>query len=275
MTKEFVYLRTGEKCRVIHEDENLLFVAVQITHEEICYNGDYEACEEDGRILKLLPGEYFASPPTKILSEEVVKLEGQIATLRAEKLDIGLAAGNAKKAYEQELEKYTELSSALVKLGEFLDGKITHYLVVPEYSKPEILTVEETTSSDTCWGKAKGRLLSLVPKKGRTVTWALNRHCDGSGSDTKCIPCTSYEEALLKGQQWIDKQVAKDGNKRQAIGFAQEHDGLKIPRDYILGLIQIERGDLERDEIANRDRQIDRRKNKEAEWAEMLRGGIK
>ena len=268
MTDEFVYLRTGEKCRVLYRDEDQVFVSVQIVYEYF-YGDEERTAEEDGPILMLPPDSFYDHPPVRVLSEKVKKLEERITALRAAEMGFEGQASRAKQKYEAKLAEYARLSGALVKLGEFLCGGITHYFMCEKYSKPRILTVEETVSKDY-YNKQYGRLLTLRPKKGKELTWSLNQYTDGSGSDWECVPCTSYEEALACGQKWIDGYVAEGTHRARVVEFAREYN-LVLPEEYISALIEKEKQGLEKDIRRGDVKRKEARAEKEAYW-ETLRG---
>lgn len=265
---DFVYLRTGEKCRVLHQCEESLFVSVQIIQEYVC--GDEERVyEADGSILELPLDSFYDHPPTRVLSEEVVALEERSAELRDEIARLGRDARKVRETYENRLEKYGGLSGALIKLDQFLCGGITHYFVL-EYSCPKILAVEETFGAKHDRA-SRGRLLTLSPGKGKTLAWSLNQYSDGSGSGYYCTPCTSLKEALAMGQEWIDGQVAEGKYWVKVVEFAQEHD-LLLPEGYISALIEKEKRELEKEERRASVARGGKRSEKRAYWKKLREG---
>lgn len=204
-TQKFVYLRSGEKCRVLSysDSHSQVFVAMRITHEAM-YGGECETWEEDGRILCVAADAIFDSPPTQILAGEIKKLDAQITELRAERHELKRAVANEREQYERVMAEYAQFSPVLARLDEFIRQKnITHYFVHEKYGVPEILSVTDTLSGQGYSRNPEGRLLTLTSTKGRTLTWTLNQYHDGSGSDYECTPCASHQEAFDLAQGWI------------------------------------------------------------------------
>ncbi len=234
MTERIVYLRDGQKCRVLNESEGRLFVAVQTMYRD----GMYEPYEEDGQILVLAPGSFYTTPPTEVLSKEVADLNQRIHTLRATVAELENTVRQAEREHHEKMARYAELSTVLEGLDGFISGEITHYFIL--LYTPLILSVAATISSDQ-WHKNKGRLLSLEVSGAGELFWGLSRYHDGSGVASECRPCTSYQEALEQGQAWIDARVLTGEYELRVIDFAHKYK-LSISADYIDAFISQERG---------------------------------
>ncbi len=233
MTERIVYLRNGQKCRVLGETGDRLFVAAQVMYSD----GMGEPYEEDGHILELTLGSWYVVPPTEVLSKEVAELNQRIHTLQVTVLDLENAVRQAEHEHHEKMARYAELSTVLEGLDDFIGGEITHYFIL--HYTPLILSVAATISSDQ-WHKNKGRLLSLEVSGRGELFWGLNQYHDGSGLTRECRPCTSYQEALEQGQAWIDARVLTGEYELRVIDFAHKYK-LSISADYIDAFISQER----------------------------------
>lgn len=270
-SQKFVYLRSGEKCRVLSYSDchSKVFVAIRIALEQT-WGDECTEWEEDGKILCIPADDVFDAPPTQVLSKEIKDLNAQIAALKAERYELKHAVANEREQYEQAMTEYAQFSPALARLDEFIRlGEITHYFVYEKYGTPEILSIEDTFSDRGSSHPREGRLLTLTSLEGRTLTWVLNQYRDGSGSGYICTPCTSHQEALDSGQEWIKQQVTEDKYTRRIIQFAREHS-LILPDDYIATVVERERGELTEDEQGRETKMKSARHKKEQEWEALL-----
>jgi hypothetical protein len=137
--------------------------------------------------------ELHNEPPVDVLNEEVAKLEAVRLDLSTQIRELRREVAGAEKENAERLAKCQRLAS-LKRLEDFLDGKITHYVIVPGYRAPEIVPVGDT-ESEYAQHTGELRLLSLYGRTGGELAWRLNRYSDGSGRNTDVIPCCSYEEA--------------------------------------------------------------------------------
>jgi len=236
MSEQIVYLRDGRKCHVLHRDAKRVFVAVRVEYEN--WEGEIIAGEEDGMILSLEPEQVFEQPPRARLDNCIVQLNKQIVALQEQACALKLDVMDSERAHEKKMVQYAKRDAALVNLDEFINGKITHYIVGMSYDRPEILTVEETIKTDAWRNKRRGRLLSLtVDPTGKGLYWDLNTYSDGSGSGNRCLPCTSYEAARQILQNWLNDLVTEGAAYQEKhIAIATKYD-LALPTGYVEALI--------------------------------------
>ncbi len=271
MTNKYSYLRNGQKIRVLHEaaDNDVIIGVVQIIHEYM-WGDNHEESEEDGPIIQAFKRDVFASPPTQVLAEEVVTLKAESDELKKQLRELRQKVRTAEKEAKERIEEYTKFSPVLEKLDEFIHGGITHYFIHERYYAPKILTVEETIDTDSYRRDKKGRLLSLSVKSAKELTWILHQYSDGSGSSSDiCTPCTSLEEALALGQQWIDEQAAAENYTRKVISFVGEY-GLTLPDGFIQEVVTAEQNAFDKDTQYKTNERRKARLQKEAEWTDFL-----
>ncbi len=144
--------------------------------------------------------EIFSEPPTVKLHAKVDELDKLVTEKRAELKRINEELDQAGRRYQEQLKKLKQ-HQALNRIEEYLDGKFTHFLEVPHYSAPAIVTAESAlakggTEYENRWDK-KLRLLTLFGDTKGDLQWNINRYSDGSGSSSIDVyPCQSEQEAI-------------------------------------------------------------------------------
>jgi uncharacterized small protein (DUF1192 family) len=183
----------------------------------------------------------FDKPPVAKLNTEIAELQAEIERLEEKRQDLSDAIANAIRSNDVAMKKYCKFAE-LKELNDFIDGKITHYLITDGY-RPEIVEFRDTKSEYTSSDK---KLLTLFGSSKGELRWKLNQYSDGSGSNRVVIPCTSLEDALEKAQQYIDGYTT-DEQKYASMGmveFAKQY-GLRISAEYVDRCKQRTRRDLE------------------------------
>ena len=141
----------------------------------------------------------FDEPPRAKVDAELAELTAKAAAARAEleglRRDIRQTALDGK-ARLAKLAQYDQLK----RLEDFLDGKITHY-VMADYGPPTIITLAQSKAE---YSDRDLRLLCLFGTTNRSLIWKLNRYNDGSGYYSYVFPCCSFDEA----KQTADKIFA-------------------------------------------------------------------
>jgi hypothetical protein len=171
----------------------------------------------------------FDAAPTNKLNQDVERLNREIEQLRKTRNAISLEIEAAKRENEATLKEYAKFSE-LKQLNDFIAGKITHYLVIPGYSEPHILKFGDTKEED--YRLKAFKMLTLYGTTEGSLVWNLNQYRDGSGSYTRVIPCTSYEQVLEEAQKYLDSETYKEWSSSGLIKFAQEYN-LRLPDGYI------------------------------------------
>lgn len=151
----------------------------------------------------------FAVPPVAKFNEELKEIHGKIAaatealaTKRAEDAMFNATAAKRKAKRDQ--------VEALRYVDEFLDGKLTHYAVIPSYGVPRVMLVGDATQGDRPYNQEM-RLLCLYGKidNKRTPHWRLHQYSDSSGGYGDLVmPARSQDEAESIIRSHIEKSIA-------------------------------------------------------------------
>lgn len=184
----------------------------------------------------------YEKPPTEVLNKEIAQLvetknalHDEVATLREERY----AMEQGSKARMAKLQRHEKLK----RLEDFLDGKLTHYAVIPDYGSPSVMAVADAKSDESRFSSAT-RLLSLFGQSNGDIAWRLHRYSDGSGSSSMdVVPCCSEAEAIkairersevvfdawLKGKRSYQEEGCKAG------GFAtvSTQFGFSVPPELV------------------------------------------
>lgn len=184
--------------------------------------------------------EVFRSPPTAKLHGEIAELEARLSATRAELYQVQEQRRTEDREYAARAAARKQFAQ-LQKLDDYIAGKITHFVVVADYS--EQLSIEEFESfikSDENRYERKLRLLSLYGDSKGNLSWHVDRYSDGSSSSNHGFywPATSYEEALQKANEWLcgryeEVRKAEPGRRGRALTYAASAEklGLAVPDD--------------------------------------------
>ena len=228
-------------------------------------NGHYliydvvEACDEEYQCsYPRTVDRLFDEPPAAKFAEQINLLKVELKALRDEKRLLQADLRDLNKKSVPQMNKFKRYEQ-LRYLEDFLDGKITHYMVVGSWDL-KILTLKETISK---YGRypQQLRLLGLFGDAEGNLAWRLNEYQDGSGSWTEVIPCKSYEDALEEARRCTDNMVAdamsdgKVGNDR-VIEAAKKYN-LHIPDSYIQ-LYNDSVNEAKRDKVAKAERELEK-----------------
>lgn len=144
----------------------------------------------------------YRKPPKEKINEEIVKLREELITLKLELKNIEEKLKEKDNDYRCFLEKNKKYE-ALKHLEEFIEGKITHYVINTEYDiLGEIVSREEYKDTYDNIGQ---RLLTLYGDSKGDLQWKISNYSDGSGVSLRVYPFLSYEEAIVFLQNKCDK----------------------------------------------------------------------
>lgn len=119
--------------------------------------------------------------------------------------------------------------------GTFLDfiaGRISH-VVVSDWGKVEIMTLEDALALNDRWDHDGFRLLSLYGKGVKDFEWRINKYSDGSGSGGQTVlPAKSFDHAREIVAEVITEKLAAD-NPRFCESWIQTREelNLAVPTD--------------------------------------------
>lgn len=207
-----------------------------------------------------------AKPPTAAIVAEVLKAENELKRIKDAIVEATTEARNAEKQNADRLAKLKRFS-ALSRIEEFLEGKITHFVTRPQYGgRILVQTFEETMHCKNDYGLFDGdlKLLSLFgtrkynPEHGNAkgdLLWKVNQYYDGSGSGWHIVqPCISEDEAKAVAAGWLEERWAehrslKDKQTRshwlKDYIESAEKIGLTVPDDIIADFEAKKKSDAE------------------------------
>lgn len=182
----------------------------------------------------------FAAPLTVKYHTEVAKLDEQLAAKRDE---LAAIRSELNVLVRDEKARMARLKQhqALALLDDYLAGKISHFVVVPEYSgRIEVQTFAEALASQDRYDKDM-KLLSLYGGSNGDLQWRIHRYSDGSGNNkTDVYPFLSEAEAIAGAQRIIAERLAALEDRALA-GYssteellrAAERYGVPVPADLL------------------------------------------
>ena len=226
-----VFSRDGQKhyVREILDDQRLLTSPWLISTG---YQGDEEEYVADNAQIKLT-SEMFSSAPTAVVDGDVAKAQADLAELRSA---ISAARSEAAAVERERKETLAKIEKApkFSRLLDFIDGKITHFVVGGYHSLVSIQTWEQFAISQDDHRDKDVKLLTLFGRSNGDTEWRLNPYYDGPGGWVTCRPCCSYEEALavlgetLEGI-WLEFDDRRSWTIAGAIKAADEY-GKLVPQ---------------------------------------------
>lgn len=169
------------------------------------------AYEDDGEMYfsgeTAIVDRVFDNPPVESRHKEIAKLDEKCAQLRARATELQHAIFTAEREHKERIAKLTQYEP-LKFIEDFLDGKLTHYVLVGRYN-PEIIRIStpaEEIDTESRWEK-KQKLLSLFGTPNtRDIGWWLEYE--------QVFPFTSLEAAREKAGELLAK--AFDSVRKQA-----------------------------------------------------------
>lgn len=179
----------------------------------------------------------YRTPPTAKLHGEIADLEAKLNAARIELNQIREQRREEDREYaarSSERKRFAQLQT----LDDFIAGKITHFFTVEGYGeRMSIQTFDEFMVSKEDRYERKLRLLSLFGGSKGDLAWYVDRYSDGSGgSNGRCFPALSYEDAVRLSSEWLDGRYADVRTKEHKhasleLASAAERFGLKVPDD--------------------------------------------
>lgn len=219
--------------------------------------GDEPTVDDDPQEIR----QVFAQAPaprldadTRKAREMLSELEAQVAAAHRELAEVTRERANAL----QLVGKHPDL----VPLAEWLEGRITHVVLLPIYGgRIEIKALADATEPNDKSDARNGhvRLLSLCGgrKYNDPLHWQLSAYSDGSdGKGQHCLLATSEANALERLQAWLDKRFNRPGEYRTVdLADCALTLGLRVPAP-IAGQVQAARAKKNADLLAYYRNQI-------------------
>lgn len=193
-------MKEGDTVYDIDGNENILLFA--IPGGGFVVEPVYEGPGKPWRGDACFTDRVFIDPPIRRAHAESAAAEAKLAEVQRQLRDATRKLNDVVESYENRVSRLSKRDAALKRIDDFLDGKITHFVVV-NWSELTILPIEEMVSEGYCH---EPKLLTLFGKTG-SLEWRLNDYSDGSGSDRTCYPCCSQEDAVSKVAELIQEAV--------------------------------------------------------------------
>jgi hypothetical protein len=150
----------------------------------------------------------FDSPPTIQKNAEINKLNEEISAKQQQIKELNASAKYASDECLRLTDKLSKIDS-LRYIEDFLDGKMTHFVIVTNSGKFEIQEKNIAIASEDRHVRETKLLTLFGNKDSKYFHWRLNRYSDGSGDYTTAYPCKSYDEALAYAQDLLIKELEK------------------------------------------------------------------
>lgn len=154
----------------------------------------------------------YDTPPTEVVAVQVQKLLGEVSELQHKRDELQSLIREDRSKWSEIIKKCLQYK-ALENILEFVEGIITHYVIIHEYGG--VMEILERSKS-TCEFAQRGevRLLTLYGKSNGDLQWRLSTYTDHSGYNKEVYPVRSITEALEvfeKLAQEKFKETATDG----------------------------------------------------------------
>lgn len=227
---QYKYTKDGKKVAVI----GALNSTEIIVQEVFVHDGTEFPAGEHFTVRSLLdvPAETYQAAKAKELRDDILRMAAEKDRISRE-----LSGLRAKQEMAFTKVKWIsgisdqEVQDAIDRIAAMVRGEYTHVLMISRSGKIELH--EWTVDTFASWrdrGEFDGfRLVSLFGEwNGRLkLDWRVNTYRDGSGSDTRFVPCKSLEEAKAHARGVI---YAKDRLSNADHDFCVEY-GIEVDED--------------------------------------------
>lgn len=169
----------------------------------------------------------YDTAPTEKLDERVKYLENRIAELQIKRTALDQDQRESE-ARQREIQSKFDRHAQLKTLMDYIDGKITHY-VIEHYWSWEIIPFNKALCGSEDYKKPL-KLLTLFGSSCGQLDWRLNYYRDGSGGSDLVYPATSEAEALeIVRRMILEKSL--EGLRDEVVAAAQKY-GAELPQEY-------------------------------------------
>jgi hypothetical protein len=184
-----VYTAEGRAVRVLATLPDAR-VIVEIARED----GDGEMYFSDEA---LIVDRVFANPPLEAFHRDIVKLEERQKLLRDSISALRTEGFNIESTHKERISKLKKFEQ-LKFIEEFLDGKLTHYVIVQRYSEAciRISTPAEEIDTEGRWNKKQKLLVLFGNPRDYSLQWYLS-------DESRAYPFTSLDDARAKAAELL------------------------------------------------------------------------
>jgi hypothetical protein len=212
------YLTNGQEVELIGPFQGQFLVRTVLQ--------DYEGNDLEGTLE--LVAQVLDQPPTAKIGQELVELSAKCDAVAERKRELEAQIREVEAANQSRFLKFKQYKQ-LALLEDFLDGKITHY-VIERYNRIQILPLENTKTE---YHRDALRLLVLYGLSKGDLEWRLCYYADGSGSYETVYPVTSLEAAKQQAREIaLDNICATKDNPQRAVIDSATYCGVDVPAEY-------------------------------------------
>lgn len=186
----------------------------------------------------------YAKPPIEKYDEQITQKTEQLNSLHAQ-ITAARQEFHAFQQEEKERKERIKRHSQLERLDDFIQGKITHY-VVKEYTGVRIMTAPARISEGRHGEdpqKLPLRLLTLYGDSKGDLQWRLNHYSSPSYTETDVYPFTDEASAKAKAKELCDVDAEKSVHKWTLESY--QACGIEPPEGYAEKLAALERANLD------------------------------
>lgn len=218
------YLLDGSEVEVIGQLAGMDLSGVVVRRIYGC-DGDGEYIDSEPEIVPAV----FDSVPSPRMHGDIQQLERIKMELSAS-IDAMRVQEREIKAALASLDKFSGQLGAIARIADFLEGRITHYLIRGDWGRLSIVAAKKDggfpylEDGRAVYG-GDTRLLSLFGDAKRNLEWRANQYYDGSGNWITVEPFTSEDAARARFEaiiaKWQDeKEYSWNGLSDAAIKHA-------------------------------------------------------
>lgn len=149
----------------------------------------------------------YSKPPVEKKLKEIAELDAKLSDKRKELSTISEAIHTFAREEKARLQRIKQ-HDGLELLDLWLQDKITHFVMTPEYEQISVTTKENALKKDDKYDRDI-KLLSLYGSSKGDLKFGINRYSDGSGSYEYLYPFTNEADALIYAQQLIQDRLSK------------------------------------------------------------------
>jgi len=228
------YLATGETVELLEKTSLGCIVRRVWEHE------DGEPMFGEPEFIKAV----LDKPPVAKYDESIAHLDSEIQKRQQRLGEIRTELTDAEAKHATIADKIKRVAK-LTRLMDYIDGKITHYVVI-RWQGVEIMEFKESLSQEGGY-KRKLKLLTLFGDSEGDLEWGLNYYRDGSGGSDTVIPAIGIEDAnrIAAEQVLLLAEASKERPNNSVLESAKKFN-VKLPAEYQ----QL----LEKNELANLER---------------------
>lgn len=228
-----VYSRDGNRARFIAQVDDNYFVEPEVEYQS---SFDGEMYSDWGSTTSWR--EIFLVPPREVIDASIAKLNKEYETLRGKINELHGEIMGRESLIAAQKKKFAQYEK-LKRLEDFIDGKITHAVVVDiNYSSWGVITIKELGAAlyendeDRRYNRPT-KLVTLFGKSNGDLQWQVNQYSCGSGSSQEIIPCESREEAMEEAQKVLQKAFESHKEKKISTDFLESarKTGLKLSEE--------------------------------------------